>query len=83
MDGTHIKANANNNKKMKKVIPSAAKVYEEQPMEEINEDRKAHGKKLFDRNSDGGETMKKEVTASTTDPESGMFRKGDHKHFCV
>ena len=38
MDGTHIKANANINKKMKKGIPSAAKAYEEQLMREINED---------------------------------------------
>lgn len=80
MDGTHIKANANINKKMKKAIPSAAKAYEEQLMQEINEDRRAHGKKPFDGNSGGGESREREVTVSTTDPESGMFRKGDHKH---
>ena len=44
LDGTHIKANANINKKMKKAIPAAARTYEKQLMEEINEDRKAHGK---------------------------------------
>ncbi|MCX4323792.1 MAG: IS1182 family transposase [Lachnospiraceae bacterium] len=80
MDGTHIKANANINKKMKKAIPSAAKAYEQQLMKEINEDRMAHGKKPFDRNSGGGESREREITVSTTDPESGMFRKGDHKH---
>ena len=30
IDGTHIKANANINKKVKKAIPTAAKIYEEQ-----------------------------------------------------
>ena len=63
-----------------KAIPSAAKVYEEQLLKEVNEYRKAHGKKPFDRNSGGGGSMEREVTVSTTDPESGMFRKGDHKH---
>lgn len=29
---------------MKKAIPAAARTYEKQLMEEINEDRKAHGK---------------------------------------
>ena len=80
MDGTHIKANANIKKKMKKAIPSAAKAYEEQLMKEINEDRRAHGKKPFDGNCGGGKPMEREVIVSTTDPESGMFRKGDHKH---
>ena len=80
MDGTHIKANANIHKRMKKAIPSAAKAYEEQLMKEINEDRQAHGKKPFDGNSGGGERREREVTVSTTDPESGMFRKGEHKH---
>ena len=37
IDGTHIKADANINKKKKKAIPSTAKVYEEQFMKEINE----------------------------------------------
>lgn len=47
IDGTHIKANANVNKKMKKAIPAAARIYEEQLMKEINEDRQSHGKKLL------------------------------------
>ena len=39
IDGTHIKANANMKKHVKKEIPKAARVYEEQLMEEINADR--------------------------------------------
>lgn len=39
VDGTHIKANANMKKAVKKAVPKAAKIYEEKLMEEINEDR--------------------------------------------
>lgn len=38
IDGTHIKASANMKKRIRKEIPVAAKKYEEQLMEEINED---------------------------------------------
>ena len=48
IDGTHIKANANMKKVVKKAVPQAARIYEEQLMEEINEDREDHGKKPFD-----------------------------------
>lgn len=84
IDGTHIKANANKKKKIKKEVPVAAKRYAEELMEEINQDREAHGKKTFKDDDDDtpGKNSKqkvKEVTESTTDPESGMFVKGDHK----
>ena len=47
-------------------------------MEEINEDRERHGKKPFaDDKDDPPKT--KSVTESTTDPECGVFHKGDHK----
>lgn len=44
IDGTHIKANANMKKAVNKAIPEAAKVYGEQLLEEINQDRDDHGK---------------------------------------
>ena len=44
IDGTHIKANANMKKAVKKAIPEAAKVYGEQLLEVINQDRDDHGK---------------------------------------
>ena len=44
VDGTHIKANANLKKAVKKAVPQAAKTYEKQLMEEINEDREDHDK---------------------------------------
>ena len=76
VDGTHIKANANIKKVVKKEIPKAAKIYEKQLMDEINEDREEHGKKPFD----GPRTPEKKiVNESTTDPESGVFHKGEHK----
>ena len=76
IDGTHIKANANINKKITKSVPAAAKIYEEQLLEEINEDRENHGKKPLDPPK---QSKEKTVTQSTTDPECGVFQKGEHK----
>lgn len=78
LDGTHIKANANINKKIKKAVPEAAKRYSAELMAEVNADREAHGKPPFD-GKDGEPPKMKEITESTTDPESGMFHKGEHK----
>lgn len=45
-------------------------------MDEINEDREEHGKKPFD----GPKPPKKKIVSeSTTDPESSVFHKGEHK----
>ena len=80
IDATHIKANANINKKCKREIPRAARKYEEQLQKEINENREKHDKKPFDDDIDGNTTKEtKQVTVSTTDPESGIFRKGEHR----
>ena len=104
VDGTHIKANANTKKVVKKEVPIAAKRYAEELMEEVNADREAHGKKPFEDDSDDDnneppappkkkrdntskkklkkrkkEAKKKTVTVSTTDPDCGLFVKGDHK----
>ncbi len=96
IDGTHIKANANNKKKIQEEVPEAAKRYAKELMKEIDEDREEHGKKPFDDGNDDNNkpskpnknTSKKKlarrkkmktVTKSTTDPDSGMFVKGDHK----
>ena len=80
LDATHVKANANIKKKMKKMIPEAARTYEKQLRKEVNADREAHGKKPFSDNDAGsGDPSTKEVTISTTDPESGLFQRGEHK----
>lgn len=75
IDGTHIKASANLKKAVKKAIPEAAKVYGEQLLEEINQDRENHDKKPFDDKPQ----KEKIVNESTTDPECGVFHKGEHK----
>ena len=64
---------------MKRAIPAAARTYEELLMKEINEGRMAHGKKPFDGGTGGAGSKQKETTVSVTDPESGMFHKGEHK----
>ena len=105
VDGTHIKANANTKKAVKKEVPVAAKRYAEELMEEVNADREAHGKKPFEDDTDDDnsnvpptsprkkrdntskkklkkrkkEAKKKTVTVSTSDPDCGLFVKGDHK----
>lgn len=78
IDGTHIKANANIHKQCKKVVPVTAKRYAQELSEEINADREAHGKKpLKGRDYDSPKT--KIINESTTDPECGVFHKGEHK----
>ena len=85
VDGTHIKANANLKKRAKKEIPVAAKRYQEQMDAEIEADRAAHGKKpLKKKNDDDDDTpsahsKQKTVTESMTDPDSGVFQKGEHR----
>lgn len=77
IDGTHVKANANMKKQVKRAIPAAAKAYEQQLREEVNADREEHGKKPFD--DDPPSNGEKEITVSTTDPDCGVFHKGEHK----
>lgn len=79
IDATHIKANANLHKNIKAAIPKAARTYSEQLLAEVNEDRAEHGKKPFDDGPAGKEAETRTVTVSTTDPESGLFHKGEHK----
>ena len=83
IDGTHIKASANKKKFQKEKVAEAAKVYSQQLREEVNAEREKLGKKTIEEDDDdetpkgGGKT--KEITVSTTDPDSGMFVKGEHE----
>lgn len=81
IDGTHIKASANKNKATKAIVEIQAKNYQKQLDEEIEKDRKAHGKKpLKDHNDDNPKPPEtKTIKQSTTDPESGLFHKGEHQ----
>ena len=82
IDGTHIKASANKKKYQKEQVAKAAKVYEQQLREEVNAERKNLNKKPVDDDDDnepgsGGDTVEK--TVSTTDPDCGLFVKGEHE----
>jgi hypothetical protein len=83
IDGTHIKANANTKKNFKKVVEVEAKSYAKILKKEINADRKNEGKKPLkdDDDSNSPSTSKeiKTITVSKSDPESGLFHKGEHK----
>lgn len=89
VDATHVKARANSRKMQKLIAEEEALFYEELLKKEINEDRDSHGKKPLkgkendDNNpppSAGGTKEEKTIKCSTTDPECGWFRKGEHKH---
>ena len=85
IDGTHIKASANKKKFQKEQVSKAAKVYSGQLRREVNAEREKLGKKPIEDDEDkndpenptGGGTTEK--TVSTTDPDSGMFVKGEHE----
>lgn len=81
IDGTHIKASANKKKYRKEKVAEAAKIYAEQLREEVNAEREALGKKPIEE-GDGESSAEPEMTERTvseTDPECGMFVKGEHE----
>lgn len=91
VDATHVKARANNKKMQKRIAHEEALFYEELLKKEIHEDRIAHDKKPLKEKSDkddnnnppsgsGGGNEERTIKTSTTDPESGWFRKGEHKN---
>lgn len=80
IDATHIKASANKKKAVNEAVKIQAKNYHAELMEEINADREAHGKKAFEERDDDKSPPKvKNIKVSTTDPESGLFHKGEHE----
>ena len=85
IDGTHIKASANKRKNTKEEIAVSARNYQEQLDKEVDADREMYGKEAFKR-EDGSDDdgtppspEPKTVTKSTTDPECGLFHKGEHE----
>ena len=81
IDGTHIKASANKKKFQKEQVAKVAKIYSGQLRREVNEERKKLGKKPIEEDDDTeqGPPGTAEKTVSTTDPDSGMFVKGEHE----
>ena len=89
IDATHIKANANKHKRHKEIALIGARAYDEQLREEIETDRKSNNKKPL-KKKDNDDSMPpgyddepkgttRQVTVSNIDPDSGIFRKGEHK----
>ena len=90
IDSTHIKARANNKKYTNELVKIEAKHYQKELTEEINKDRLSHGKKPLkdddDDDNNGNNNLDssdnhqtKSIKQSTTDPECGLFHKGEHK----
>lgn len=77
IDGTHIKASANKKKFQKAQVKKAAKIYAGQLHDEVNAERAALGKSAIEEDDDDDEPGTK--TVSTTDPDCGMFVKGEHE----
>lgn len=77
IDGSHIKANANNHKYTDEIIEKTVRAYEEELQDEIKTDRERHGKKPLKETEKEPEQVHQKK--STTDPESGYFHKGEHK----
>lgn len=71
IDSTHIKAYANKRKVDTEYIDVDYNIYAKNLHEEINRQREKENKKRIDFN------QKKKVAISRTDPESGMFHKGE------
>lgn len=76
VDSTHVKAHANRHKNIEVKIEKKAKKYHSQLNEEIKKDRELKGKKELSP-TNRTEVVKK--VESTTDKESGLFHKGEHK----
>jgi len=86
IDGTHIKASANKKKYQKEQVAKTAKIYQEQLSKEVAAERESLGKKTTRKDDDddegsGGSTTGEmcERKVSTTDPDSGLFVKGEHE----
>ena len=87
VDATHVKARANSKKIQKRIAHEEALFFEEILKKEINEDRQVHGKRPLKEKDDNdppssgaGGKEEKTIKESTSDPESGWFRKGEHKN---
>lgn len=79
-DSTHLKANANKHKFIKKAVTKSTKEYFDELEKDINKDRINHGKKPLKKKEKV--TEPKEIKISTTDPDSGyMVRDGKPKGF--
>lgn len=77
-DGTHIKASANKKKHVKAQVAKTSKIYPDQLRDEVNAERAELGKSEIE-DDDDDDPGTKTATVSTTDPDSGLFVKGEHE----
>jgi len=74
-DSTHVKAKANKHKKQTVTVEVTPKEYLNELDAAVDADRKALGKKPFDRDDDPPPPPTREIQKSTTDPDSGQLHK--------
>lgn len=74
-DSTHLKANANKKKLIRKIVSKNTRAYLEELDKAVDEDREAHGKKPFPSSKPPSELPQKEIKVSKTDPESGYMAR--------
>jgi transposase len=82
-DSTHLKASANKNKFVRKVVRRSTKAYLADLERDVQRDRAQHGKKPLPPAGGGGAgEQEATVKVSTTDPEAGyMVREGKPQGF--
>ena len=78
IDGTHIKAHANNKKYESNEVTEETLFYVESLQKEVEIDREKRLKKPLKRREES-ENQVKHKKISKTDDESGWFHKGEHK----
>lgn len=82
-DSTHLKANANKNKFVRKEVELTPNAYLKELDKVVAKDRAAHGKQALKQREETP-TETKETKCSTTDPDSGfMHRDGKPKVFFI
>ena len=84
IDGTRIKNNANKKEYQKEQVAKAAGVYAKRLREEVNEEEdgglgKAPVEEEDEDDDSRGDSETTEQVVSTTDPECGMYHKGEHE----
>lgn len=77
IDGTHTKAYANNKKAKNKVVKVEQSPYQKDIDIAIKQNRELHNQKPLKNKTSNVET--KNIKVSTTDPDAGLFHKGEHK----
>lgn len=82
IDGSHIKASANKNKRMKVIVKQEGRIFTEALEAEINAQREAEGLAPIKKKEENN-PKEKILTKSPVDPDAGMFYK-DHfnRMFC-